>query len=190
VTWASDAAAWRLALDYRRWLVPLTFPFFLLALWEAYLSATPARDESPPRPPPLLALRFRTGMTYLLAAVYALVLGIQCTLWRSMVRRLMHDVHAYPAALVPRSAVPWVKETALDHWALPSLVTAVQGVRQEKVLLFEPEWEQALRQDPPRVPLSEWERSPITPGPGGWYDFRPFFEKYREEKPAGVSSPE
>jgi hypothetical protein len=182
VAWASDERHWRLALDYRRWLLPLTFPFFLLALWEAYLYAVRPAPDASHAGPAKKVLRLRAQMSHVLAGVYAAVLIIQCTLWLAMLRRLMNDVNAYPAALVPRSAVPWVEETALNHWTLPSVVAAMQGRRQEKVLLFEPEWEGSLRQDPPRVPLSEWERWPIEPGPAGWFDFRPFFENYRRTK--------
>jgi hypothetical protein len=120
-------------------------------------------------------------MSRVLAGVYAAVLVIQCTLWLSMLRRLTDDVNAYRAALVPKSAVAWVEGTALDHWTLPSAVASMQGPRQEKVLLFDPAWEEALRQAEPGVPMSQWERWPIEPAPGGWFDFRPFLERYRRE---------
>jgi hypothetical protein len=29
--------------------------------------------------------------------------------------------------------------------------------------------------------VSQWERWPVQPGPRGWFDFRPFFERYRRE---------
>jgi hypothetical protein len=183
VAWASDERQWRLALDYRRWLVPLTFPFFLLALWEAHLYSTRLARAGPPVFDGKEIPRLRMRISRVLAGVYAAVLIIQCTLWLSMLRRLTHDVNAYPAALVPKSAVAWVQGTALDHWTLPSLVTSTQGPRQEKVLLFDPAWEEALRQAEPRVPMSQWERWPIEPGPGGWFDFRPFVERYRRENP-------
>jgi hypothetical protein len=189
VAWASDERQWRLALDYRRWLVPLTFPFFLLALWEAHLySMRPARED-PHAANGKEVLRLRVSVGRVLAGVYAAVLVIQCTLWLSMLRRLTEDVNAYPAALVPKSAVPWVEGTALDHWTLPSVVASMQGPGQEKVLLFDPAWEEALRQREPRVPISQWERWPIEPAPGGSFDFRPFFERYRRETQPPVQPP-
>ena len=183
VAWASDEREWRLALDYRRWLVPLTFPFFLLALWEAYFYSSRQAREDSHADHGKDVLRLRTCMSYALAGIYAAVLIIQCTLWVSMLRRLMHDVNAHPAALVPKSAVAWVEGTPLDHWSLPSIVASMQGPRQEKVLLFDPAGEEALRQADPRVPMTPWEQWPIAPGPSGWFDFRPFLERYRRESP-------
>ena len=189
VAWASDERQWRLALDYRRWLVPLTFPFFLLALWEAYLFSMRQAREEPGAGNGEEVLRLRVRMSRVLAGVYAAVLIIQCTLWLSMLRRLTDDVNASPAALVPKSAVAWVEGTALDHWTLPSLVASMQGPRQEKMLLLDPAWEEALRQAEPRIPMSQWERWPVEPAPGGWFDFRPFLERYRRKNPPQARQP-
>jgi hypothetical protein len=163
--------------------VPLTFPFFLFALCEAHAYATRPAPQASDAGENADVLRLRARMSYALAGVYAAVLIIQCTLWFSMLRRLMHDVNAHPSALVPKSAVPWVEETPLNHWSLPSVVASMQGSRQEKVLLFDPEWEAALTQPEPRVPMTQWEHWPISPGPAGWFDFRPFLERHRREKP-------
>jgi hypothetical protein len=82
-----------------------------------------------------------------------------------------------------------VEQTALDHWTLPSVVASMQGPRQEKVLLFDPEWEAALRLPEPRVPLTQWESWPIEPGPAGWFDFRPFLERYRQQHSPRAQEP-
>ena len=56
--WAADGKLWWKALDYRRWVGPLTAPFFVLVTLEVYLSARRKVSPEPRKIPLRLDLAF------------------------------------------------------------------------------------------------------------------------------------
>ena len=180
--WAVDERRWSLALDYRRYVLPLSFPFFLGATIEGLVFArrgTPLRrpDDSTD---PEAAAGGRAALPAVLAGTFALVLVVQSTLWLQMVRRLRHDVNNHPAAVVPASAVGWTYGTPLYHWSVTTVYLAAEGETQRRVVAYDPAWADPLSADPPRVKVVEWETYPADPtASGGYYDFRPVVEALR-----------
>ncbi len=176
VYWAGDEHRWPWIAGYRRFVVPLTLPFYLLC-WLDY--AMRVR-----RGPGIGAVgtAFWPGyplyriLGQLLAAVFAVVLGIQSTLFGSMVRRLIEDMRNYPGSIVPLSAVPWTVNTPMDHWAITDLAIAAQGKRPTQLLLNAEGIDQ-IRANPPVVPnqlvYPHREAHPPPPNSNGWYDLRP-----------------
>jgi hypothetical protein len=131
----------------------------------------------PPAPP-----RLRASLAYALAATFAAVLGVQSVLWGHMTARLLKEAQAYPRPVVPRSALPWIEHTALQHWGTVSYLVVLQGPQPKKLLLYDTAQGVYLRRDPPQVPIAPWEpegQFPPEPGPRGWFDHRPFLEQLR-----------
>jgi len=165
--WAIDEQRWRLAVDYRRFVLPLSFPFFLAATIEGLV--TLRRDA--PLARTAAAVPERRALPVVLAATFALVLVIQSALWFQLVRRLRWEVNSSPRTIVHKAMMPWTRGTALDHWSLPTVYLAIEGKRQHKVVLYDDAWAEPLRQSPPRVPIVEWESYPTDPAEGGYYRF-------------------
>jgi hypothetical protein len=239
VYWAHDARYWSSAIDYRRWVGPLTAPFMVLCALDVCRAALERREAAMALraegvfsvavsgarvgvvsavsgahvSSPLVAPSLQTPPTdfcesgaskggsdcdpgasrgalgLLLACTFALVLGMQCTIWARLTARLMGIVQNYPSVIVPDSdpQLAWVDGTPLTHWATGDYVTAVQAKQPAKVML---DWrsEKALRGKNPRVP--HWDFYPQSPanslpvpGKGGWFDFRPLLEQLAKEPP-------
>lgn len=213
IPWAADQHAWYKALDWRRWVVPLTMPFFVLAFAEAWAQTRrQARDGAAATGPQpsraddghateIRKLRGVTGIA--LALVFAAVLSVQSTIWSRMTDRLVADVGAHPSALVPMSDIPWTYRTAMDHWGTPAYLVALQGARQEKLLWVNDAYRRrshvlvptATPQDPrdmgwlahrpPQVPVTEWSVLPSAPNAKGWFDFGPFIEGLHRQDAEG-----
>jgi hypothetical protein len=172
--WASDSHRWTTAVNYRRWVVPLTIPFYLLAFVDTWMRASSADIATEERSPAMM-------IGYLVAGTFALVLSIQSIVWLGMTRRLMQDVSQSPTAVVPWSAISWTRDTAMYHWGTASYVFALEG-REPRHLVLDPypedsakQWE-ILRRTPPEIPLSSFTAVSPDPGPAGWFDFRPLLK--------------
>ncbi|QOV90285.1 hypothetical protein [Humisphaera borealis] len=165
--WAMDEQRWRLAVDYRRFVLPLSLPFFLAATIEGVVTAT--RQASIPRT--IAPVPERRALPIILAATFAVVLVIQSSLWFQLVRRLRWEVNSSAQAVVHKASLPWTRGTALDHWSLPTVYLAIEGRHQHKALLFADEWAAPLHESPPRIPIVQWESYPVDPGAEGYYRF-------------------
>jgi hypothetical protein len=181
VYWAHDGHLWWKALDYRRWLTPLTAPFFVLAVIEACVIARSKPEVELASPEETKPLRLKLAM--MVVATFAIVIGVQSTVWRFETGMLMAEVGKNSAPIVAAYELPMITGTPLDHWATADFVMAMQGRQPSKLLLFDRETEEKLYERPPRLP--HWEMYPNatkdlpdpTPGPRGWYDLRPLLEQ-------------
>lgn len=210
--WASDPHLWNKALDYRRWILPLSAPFFLLAFLEAFIHSqlriasahmvmqehrstknTKAQPERLQKSEQLQRTGqsgfFRGAAAGLLACVFAGVMGMQATVWHRMLGRLRAQVQASPELIVPLESISWAKGTPLDHWATSDAITFLQGKQPRKLLLTDEQIADLYRR-PPIVPNQGWFRNPRSypppPGPAGWYDFRPFLKQLAATSPPPV----
>ena len=177
--WASNVHRWTTAANYRRWVVPLTIPFYLMAFVDQFIGAGEKRTLLPRAKPPI-------ALGYFVAAVFAVVLSIQSIQWIKMTRRLMADVEACPKAIVPWSTISWTQDTAMFHWGTASYVFVLEGQTPRHMVLDPlPEDSQKqldmLQADPPAIPLSSFTPIDPAPGPAGWFDFRPMLQKIRNE---------
>jgi hypothetical protein len=171
--WAADAHKWTDAGNYRRWVVPLTMPFYLLAFADRWRTVRRAAATDFPA---ASALSRVIGIG--VAGTFALVLSVQCTVWARLTHRMINDVESYPAALVPWDRINWSKDTAIAHWGTTSYVFVLEGRTPRKLLLdrkpAEAEAQTAMLFNmPPKIPLAWFTPVPPAPGPGGWFDFRP-----------------
>lgn len=234
VYWAGDGQLWWKALDYRRWILPLTAPFFILATIEACLLALARRRNVAAASAPEPALQFAGGHTVdygraigrspasvrhgsteqdgselanvlrdlaplrptrdavglLLAATFAIVLGLQSTVWHRLGGRLMADVRRYPGAIVPESAIPYLANGPLDHWATADYVMAMQG-KSPRQLLMDPRSEEHIYDRPPKIPHWDFYPHPPDPAPGamGWFDLRPLLKQLPAQPPRTHGGP-
>ena len=178
--WAVDAEKWSTAANYRRWVVPLTIPFYLLAFLDRLIVPSPRMDSSG------LELPMVVGVS--VAATFFVILSIQSIIWVRLTRHLMRDLESDPATIVPWSRVSWDRNTAMYHWGTTSYVFVLEG-RTPRKLLLEPTPEGAAKQLdlvnslPPLIPLWSFTPIPPTPGPAGFFDFRPMLNAIRQEKP-------
>ena len=177
--WAHDERLWSDAFNYRRWVVPLTGPFYGMALVDA--AARLLQRRTPASPCFIDGARRRVLIGYGVACTFAVVLTLQSVRWARITRRLMRDVEQYPSAIVPWSAVEWATGTPLQHWGPTSFVFVLEGRQPRRLLLeFNPEARRAqldtLRRRPPRIPLSPFTPVSPWPGPTGWFNFRPLLD--------------
>jgi hypothetical protein len=185
IRWASNERLWAWALEYRRWVVPLAMPYYLLAFLEACLYVRRRGRPDAAATSPASVAPGRVQLAFALAAVFAAVIGLQSVTWAALVRRLMNDVHNYPDAFVPTSHVKWALGTPASHWGPPSYVMVIQGKRPKKMLMgvdvTKEDLDILFLEGPSGswVPLAHWFRLPATPGPTGWYDHRPIIQELR-----------
>jgi hypothetical protein len=179
VIWASSAHRWTTAANYRRWVVPLTIPFYLLAFLDQFLKVPAGVGPTPTRSPVLL-------VGYLVAATFAVILSIQSVIWLRLTRHLLRDVEPYPRAIVPWNAISWTADTALYHWGTASYVYVLEGRVPRHLMLdpLAPDSEKQLamlRANPPMIPLASFTPVDPNPGPAGWFDFRPMLKNIEEQ---------
>ena len=183
VVWAADAHKWTDAANYRRWVVPLTLPFYLFAFVDRWRSV---------RAPSPIAFAV-TGLTRTMgmgaAVIFTAVLSVQSLVFKHLADRMLRDVEASPTALVPWDTIAWSKDTAVSHWGSTSYVFVREGRLPRKLLLdknpAEAEKQVGMMFDvPPRIPLAWFTPVPPTPGPAGWFDFRPLlYSVHHEPRP-------
>ena len=182
VYWAADGRLWWKALDYRRWVGPLSAPFFIMAAMEVFRCArrreTPetCRDDNAP---PL-----REPLVLLLAATFALIIGIQSHIWKEETDQLMQSLAGYGGTVMPSVEIKeWADLTPLDHWGTADFVVARQGKTPMKLLL-DPRAEQLIYAKPPTVPHADMYADPKdpTPGPAGYFDFHPLLKKLSHDR--------
>ena len=159
--------------------MPLTVPFYLLALFDAWFSApgrgTAQRVKCAPR----------LSVGYLVGGTFALVLSIQSIVWARLVERLKRDVESHAGVIVPFSEVAWMADTPADHWGTASYVYVWEGNQPRHVLLDRGAQNQrdqlkALRGVNPLVPLSPFTPVHPEPGPAGFFDFRPMISRLQQ----------
>jgi hypothetical protein len=178
IIWAADAHKWTTAANYRRWVVPLSVPFYLFAFLDTFFRTGPSADVV--HPPAV-----RVG--FVVSATFAIVLSIQSIVWMRLTRRLMRDVETYPAAIVPWRTISWTADTALYHWGTASYVFTLEG-RTPRHLVLDPDEPDSrkqlviLGQQPSAIPLSSFTAVKPTPGPAGWFDFRPMLRTIEQEE--------
>ncbi len=127
IHWASNGRLWWKALDYRRWAVPLTTPFFILLMIEVCITAESNRREIVAAPQ--FSRSLRGPLALLLAATFAIVLSLQSTIFHNMSRRLYKDV-SHPLAerekIPPEGTVAWMRQSPIDHWGSVSLMLLME----------------------------------------------------------------
>ncbi len=184
IHWASDGHLWYKALDYRRWILPLSFPFFTLAIVEACVRArriqsTGAKETNMDGPG-------RGRLACIVACIFAAVLATQGTVWSRMFHRLLVQVNSSPAPAVALESFEWVRDTPLDHWGTCDAVTLLEGKTPHKLLVMQKGMPR-LRANPPVVPNQGWfwrpHLHPPPPGPGGWFDFAPILKEIAKQPP-------
>lgn len=170
---------WADALNYRRWVVPLTVPFYLFALIDVWSNVQGRRIVERTQQMP------RASLGYLVACTFALVLSIQSIVWAHLIDRLKKDVESQADVVVPFSAVSWIAETPADHWGTACYVYVWEGNEPRHVLLDRAAGNQrdqlrALHSQPPLVPLSPFTPVHPQPGPAGFFDFRPMISRLQK----------
>jgi hypothetical protein len=181
--WGADAHKWTDAANYRRWVVPLTMPFYVLAFVDRWRSVRVDSIDS------VRATALARAVGISVAATFMVVLSIQSIVFARLAHRLMIDVESCPTTLVPWERIGWSRNTAVSHWGSTSLVFVREGRVPHKLLLDKGEAEARKQREmlirvPPRVPLAWFTPVAPTPGPGGWFDFRPLvYGAHHEPEP-------
>jgi len=178
VVWASDAHNWTDAANYRRWVVPLTLPFYGMAFvdrWRSVRSGAGIKTNG-------LTRAIGIGV----AANFAVVLSIQSLVFKRLADRMVSDVESSATAVVPWDTIAWSKDTAVSHWGSTAYIFVREGRVPRKLLLDKNPTEaekqlEMMFQTPPRIPLAWFTPVPPTPGPGGWFDFRPLLYSVHHE---------
>lgn len=176
--WAADSHKWSTAANYRRWVVPLTAPFYLLALLDRWFDRPLTTNTD-----------FEMGglVGLCTAFIFLVVLSIQSVVWIRLTRHLVQDVESYPATIVPWSRIAWTRDTPLYHWGTTPFIFVLEGAKPHRLVLDpdQSDADQQLRmvdQVPPRIPLSWFTPISPVPGPAGWFDFRPMLYAIHHEQ--------
>jgi hypothetical protein len=176
--WAADSHKWSTAVNYRRWVVPLTAPFYLLTFLDRWFESSPAANGN---------TRLGALVGECVALTFLLVLSIQSIGWVRLTRQMIHDVESYRATIVPWSRIAWTHDTPLYHWGTTSYVFVLEGRKPLKLVLDPDESDvheqlKMLDQIPPKIPLSWFTPISPVPGPAGWFDFRPMLYAIHHER--------
>ena len=171
VIWAADAHKWTDAANYRRWVVPLTLPFYGMAVVDRWRGVRLPRNDG------VAVTGLSRGIGIGVAAIFAVVLSVQCVVFKRLADRMVKDVEACPTATVAWERIAWSKDTAVSHWGSTSYIFVREGRVPRKLLLDKNPVEAGKQQEmmfdvPPRIPLAYFTPVAPTPGPGGWFDFR------------------
>ncbi|QOV89312.1 hypothetical protein [Humisphaera borealis] len=210
-TWADSPIAWGGAIEYRRWLVPMTMPVFILAAIEAWWRVSRTRKSEDQREPagsaagvsievrdaplqddavedvrapidPMLPLR--AAVILLLTCVYAIVICRQSTQVNEMTSRLEAEIAASPTSTIVLPADHWLRGTPLDHWSLGWQSLVLQGKTPTKWVAptdLPAEKLEALHRG--RLPVDKFVEIDPNPGATGWFDLRRITSRQVDELP-------
>jgi hypothetical protein len=193
IFWAAVPGLWCSAINYRRWLIPMTVPIYLMAAGEMAIKRWSASRGLGwyERPVPARTTTLaRTGILIGLAVLFSVVLGIQSTHFKLESDRLYREVaHSRHATVVVDD---WMKLTPLWHWSTSWQVLLHQGRRPQKWIIGGDDafGEQHLKHldDPvnPMLPICSFRSQPAGPGPTGWFDLRDVIPAAQRERAAGL----
>lgn len=192
IYYAAVPGIWSSAINYRRWLVPLTLPVYAVAVaemavrrWSASRGSGAYADAVPPRSTVVV----RSGVVVGLACLFTAVLGFQSTQFKRDTDRLQAEVMASPHATLPIGGTHWSQFTPLNHWGTSWQVLLLQGKRPQKWVVGGDVTEAHLRNldgPDPKLPISSFTPRPAGPGVTGWYDLRDVIAAAVRERRAGV----
>jgi hypothetical protein len=173
--WVAWPGLWLSAINYRRWVVPLAGPLFLLAAWHAWRVKHGAAR--------LLEGRWMDRSAVLVAGLVLVVLAVQSWHWHELFARFRAEAQSAGQAQLERADFPWMRETVLDHWGLTSshLVWTGPAPRQHFA------WEPAMLPEPgaaPAVAIAATQRIAVERQESGWFDFRALWERLRRSEAA------
>jgi hypothetical protein len=185
IRWASDVSSWHLALDYRRWLVPLAAPFYALACLDAALGRATNNEMRN-------ASTLEPWSAAILTSIFAIVLILQSRGWSQLQNRLLRQLDQHPTPILAASRLDWTAQTPLRHWGISTLSFFLQGRQPEKAILSDL-GTQLFHESPPRVAYADDDIKDPAPGPSGWFDFRPLINAARlpavQRPPAPAARP-
>ncbi len=176
VCWASSPTLWQGAINYRRWVFPMSMPFLLAAGWELWHRARLEKQSAPPQ-------RRRDWAGVTIALIFFLVLGLQSWGWSRLFHRLGDQVAAWPAVWIKDEDLAWSHLTPLDHWGVAAQVIVLQG-RQPRVLFCGPGDEEKARETPARFSLSPWNQFAPETLPFRWFDWSIVLRETRQTPPS------
>ena len=162
--WAHDVQAWRLAKEYHRFGLFVSFAFMALAAIEALGYAPPLRRHVAQFWPQ----RVRTMQ--LLAGAFALVLIVQSVAWLNLSGTLQSAVVRSPWTCVSLAPLGAIKGTALDDWTSAYQTLIQEGRTPQQIALADDSCGQAdlaQAQGPRFNPYLD--ASIVRPWGGGWF---------------------
>jgi hypothetical protein len=157
---------WMSAINYRRWVVPIAAPFALAAIVD---ERRVAQGET--------IAGSRNVALVMLAALFALVVGLQSLTFNHQLGRLRAEASAHGRTIVAAAELPCIRGTVLDHWSLTATFMFLQGKAPTQYLATTNADREALRSPSPEIPLHG--KYPPQPGSGGWFDHRPMLARIR-----------
>jgi hypothetical protein len=176
VCWGASYMMWQGAINYRRWVFPMSMPFLLAAGWELWHRARLAK------PTPAAVQRQRDFAGMAAALIFFLVLGLQSWGWSRLFHRLSAQVATWPSVWIKDDDLAWTHLTPLDHWGLATQVIVAQG-RQPRVLFYTPGDEEKVRETPARLSLSPWNQFAPETLPYCWFDWSVALREARKASP-------
>lgn len=173
VYWASDIQRWAYASEFRRWLTPLTLPFFGLAWLEVFRRCrSKVKAESNDQAAGIAAVAS--------AALFALILGIQSSQFAALCTHLSSQLKGQDQVILARADLEWTRHTPLDHWSMTALATALEDKTPSQFVVQNEADRAALLGTPARVALAPDERRLPNAGIAGWFDFEPLVQHARD----------
>lgn len=128
--WASRPQLWAQEIDFRILALFTSLPFMLLALGETLLS-NPARWRSVER-----IWQHRARLCQATALVFLIVISTQSIVWQILTEQLRAQMNATASRCVSTSAVMWMADTPLNHWAITAYALLQQGRAPDQILMF------------------------------------------------------
>ncbi len=128
--WAASSQRWGNAISYKTWVLFCALPFVGLAALDCLL-----QPLGPARARRLWPARKRTSDA--VAAIFALTLVVQSTVWSNLQARLADSLARSPWTCNSMAAAGGLRDTPLNHWSVATRSLLLQGRSPERVALPE-----------------------------------------------------
>ncbi len=120
--WARDPDRWKYALDFRSWTLVSSLPFMIFAGVESLGPRVRLESSEEER-----EWEHRLGLVQTAAVVFAIVFCVQSTAWYGLTNRLREAIDENRRGCVSKASLPWLSNTALNHWSISSYGILLQG---------------------------------------------------------------
>jgi hypothetical protein len=160
VIWARDPYLWMYATSFRGWALFSSFPFMMLAAFEALIH----RHDHSYNEKNDCDHRIKTMQ--IIGVIFLLVLSVQSTSWFNLTKILRETMAQSANSCISVSSINLLTRTPLNDWSAPYSIL-LQGRAPQKLVLngdgcTEASFSEAVR-------LASWDLRSRT---GGWFDLR------------------
>jgi hypothetical protein len=160
VIWARDPNLWKYATGFRIWALFSSFPFMILATFEALVHR---HNYSYVKN---IDFDHRIKTAQIIGVIFLLVLSVQSTSWFNLTNALRETIAHSENSCISGSSIDLSRRGPLNGWSTPYSIL-LQGRTPQKLVLYgdgctEASFSEAVR-------IAPWD---LRSRSGGWFDLR------------------